>query len=137
MKKRVLFLCTGNSCRSQIAEGLLRHLAGNKYEVFSAGINPTVVNPHAIEVMKEIGIDISSYRSKSVDEFKNASFDFVITVCNNAKESCPYFAGSKMIHWNIEDPAVVKFSTDEKYNAFRTARDKLLRKIHSELLQDI
>ena len=122
MKKKVLFLCTGNSCRSQMAEGLLRHIAGDKYDVFSAGINPTIVNPHAIEVTKEIGIDISQHRSKSVDVFKMQSFDYVITVCDNAKESCPYFAGSKMSHWNIEDPAE---AISNIVGVFRKCRDAI------------
>ena len=86
---RVLILCTGNSARSQMAEGLLRHDAGNVYEVFSAGINPTHVRPEAVAVMREVGIDISGHRSKSVDEFAGQNFDYVITVCDNAKESCP------------------------------------------------
>lgn len=123
MKKRVLFLCTGNSCRSQMAEGLLRHLACYKYDVFSAGVNPTMINPSAIKVMKDIGIDISKQRSKSIDEFRGEAFDYVITVCDNAKESCPYFAGAKMIHWNIEDPAAAKGSESEIIRAFIKSRD--------------
>jgi arsenate reductase len=119
-----------------MAEGLLRHLSGDKYEVFSAGINPSKVNPMAIEVLKEIGIDISGHRSKSVDEFKDKSFDYVITVCDNAKESCPYFAGSRMLHWNIEEPAV-QIQMDKKYEAFRAARDRIMWGIRSELLKDI
>src|SRR5215471_6015801 len=90
-KKRVLILCTGNSARSQMAEGLLRHDAGDLFEVFSAGTRPTIVRPEAIAVMKELGIDISGHRSKSVDEFTGQSFDYVVTVCDNAKESCPIF----------------------------------------------
>ena len=124
-KLKILFLCTGNSCRSQMAEGLLRHMAGDKYEAFSAGIAPTTVNPHAIEVMRKIGIDISGHRSISVDEFKGQPFDYVITVCDNAKESCPYFAGSKMIHWNIEDPTSAVGNSDYVLNAFSKTRDKL------------
>lgn len=124
-KKKVLFLCTGNSCRSQMAEGLLRHLAGGKYEVFSAGVAPSFVNPLAIEAMKEIGIDISRQRSKSVDEFGNESFDFVITVCDNAKESCPHFAGSKMIHWSIEDPVGAGGSREAALAKFGEVRDRI------------
>ena len=92
-KKRVLILCTGNSARSQMAEGLLRHDAGDRFEVFSAGTKPSHVRPEAIAVMRELGIDISGHRSKSVDEFAGQSFDYVLTVCDNAKESCPIFPG--------------------------------------------
>src|ERR1039457_6342079 len=94
-KKKVLILCTGNSCRSQMAEGILRHFGGDRFEVFSAGTKPSIVNPIAIKVMKEIGIDISGHRSKHVDEFKGQKIDYVITVCDNAKESCPIFPGVK------------------------------------------
>ena len=90
-KQRVLILCTGNSARSQMAEGLLRHMAGDRYEVFSAGTRPVGLNPNAVEAMSEIGIDISGQRSKSVDEFVDQQFDYIITVCDNAKESCPIF----------------------------------------------
>ena len=95
MKKRVLILCTGNSARSQMAEGLLRHDAGDRFEVESAGTRPGHVRPEAIAVMKELGIDISGHRSKHVQEFKNQSFDYVLTVCDNAKESCPVFPGTQ------------------------------------------
>jgi len=109
-----------------MAEGLLRHDAGNLYEVFSAGTRPTRVRPEAISVMREVGIDISGHRSKSVDEFAGADLDYVITVCDNAKESCPVFpARTKRIHWSIEDPAAVEGSEEEKLNAFRRARDEL------------
>ena len=117
---RVLILCTGNSARSQMAEGLLRHDAGDVYEVFSAGTKPTRVRPEAITVMREVGIDISGHRSKSVDEFAGQDFDYVITVCDNAKESCPIFpAKTKRIHWSIEDPAAVQGSEEETLTAFR------------------
>ena len=104
IKKRVLILCTGNSCRSQMAEGILRHFAADRFEVFSAGTKPSQVNPIAIKVMKEIGIDISCHRSKHVDEFKGQKFNYVITVCDNAKESCPIFPGVKPMHWPFPDP---------------------------------
>src|SRR5208283_1539147 len=105
-KKRVLILCTGNSARSQMAEGLLRHDAGDRFEVFSAGIEPSRVRPEAIAVMRELGIDISGQRSKSVDEFAGQSFDYVLTVCDNARESCPIFpGGAVIIHQGFEDPA--------------------------------
>ena len=123
---RVLILCTGNSARSQMAEGLLRHDAGNVFDVFSAGTKPTRVRPEAITVMREVGIDISGHRSKSVDEFAGQNFNYVITVCDNAKESCPIFpAKTKRIHWSIEDPATVQGSEEERLAAFRRARDEL------------
>lgn len=104
-RKRVLFLCTGNSCRSQMAEGFLRHMAGDKFEVFSAGVKPTQVNPLAIKVMAEAGVDISKHRSKSVIKFLGKNFDYVITVCDNAKQTCPVFPGEhEKIHWDLEDP---------------------------------
>jgi arsenate reductase len=101
-QKRVLILCTGNSARSQMAEGLLRAMAGDRFDVASAGVAPSSVRPEAIEVMREIGIDISSHRSKSVDEFTDEQFDYVITVCDNAREQCPVFpAQAKMLHWSF------------------------------------
>jgi arsenate reductase len=117
MNKRILVLCTGNSARSQMAEGLLRQAVGDRYEVFSAGTNPTKVRPEAILVMKEIGIDISGHRSKSVDEFVGQNFDYVITVCDHANEICPVFPGTNRLHWSFEDP------TDE--NSFRKIRDQI------------
>ncbi len=104
--KKVLFLCTGNSARSQMAEGLLRHLAGDRFDVFSAGTRPGALNPNAVTAMAEIGIDIAGNRSKSVDEFAGQPFDYVITVCDNARESCPIFpGGGARIHQSFEDPA--------------------------------
>lgn len=123
---RVLILCTGNSARSQMAEGLLRHDAGNAYEVFSAGTKPASVRPEAITVMREVGIDISGHRSKSVDEFAGEDFDYVIAVCDNAKESCPIFPSKTIrIHWSIEDPAAVQGPEEERFAAFRHIRDEL------------
>ncbi len=123
---RVLVLCTGNSARSQMAEGILRSIGKGKIEAYSAGTQPSRVNPSAIEAMNEIGIDISSHRSKSVDEFAQQQFDLVITVCDNAKESCPIFPGApKRIHWSYEDPAAAEGSHDEKLVAFRRVRDDL------------
>ncbi|MCM8831517.1 MAG: arsenate reductase ArsC [Candidatus Omnitrophica bacterium] len=125
-KLKVLFLCTGNSARSQMAEGFLRHLAGDNFEVFSAGVTPTQVNPLAIKVMQEVGIDISKHRSKSVMEFIKDKFDYVITVCDHAKQTCPIFLGEyKKIHWNLEDPANVEGTEEEKLLAFRITRDKI------------
>jgi arsenate reductase (thioredoxin) len=125
-KMKVLIVCTGNSARSQMAEGLLRHDAGNSYEVSSAGTHPSHVRPEAIAVMNELGIDISSHRSKSVEEFAGQEFDFVITVCDNARESCPVFPSTtKRIHWSIQDPASVEGPDGERLAAFRQARDQL------------
>jgi arsenate reductase len=130
MKKRVLILCTGNSARSQMAEGLLRHDAGDKFEVFSAGVDPTSVRPEAIEAMNEIGIDISGQRSKSVDEFKAQQFDYVITVCDNANQQCPMFPGkAERIHWSIDDPAAVVGNEKARLKAFRGARDDLRERL--------
>ncbi len=123
---RVLILCTGNSARSQMAEGLLRHDGGPEYEGFSAGIHPSHVRPEAIQVMREAGIDISTHRSKSVEEFAGQHFDYVITVCDNAKESCPVFpATTKRIHWSLEDPAAVLGSEDQRLAEFRRIRDQI------------
>jgi len=127
--KKILFLCTGNSCRSQMGEGFMRHMAGNKFEVFSAGVEPTEVNPYAIKVMAEAGIDISSHKSKSVNEFLEQEFDYVITVCNHAKQVCPIFPGQyERIHWDIEDPADAKGSEQEKLAFFRKIRDEIKEK---------
>jgi arsenate reductase len=126
MKTSVLILCTANSARSQIAEGLLRHYYGEDFEVESAGTRATHVRPEAIQVMKELGIDISSHRSKTVDEFANRTFDHVLTVCDNAKESCPVYPGhSNRIHHSFEDPAAVQGSENERLTAFRKVRDDI------------
>jgi arsenate reductase len=126
MKERVLILCTGNSARSQMAEGWLRELAGDRFEVFSAGTHPSTVNPLAIAVMRERGVDISGQRSKSVNEFLDQPFDFVITVCDQAAEACPIFPGpAERIHWSFPDPAAVTGTEEEKRNAFRAVRDNL------------
>lgn len=124
-KKRVLILCTGNSARSQMAEGLLRHIAGDRFDVESAGVEPTNVRPEAIETMAEAGIDISDHRSKSVDEFAGQNFDYIITVCDNAKESCPVFPGdAKRVHWPLDDPAAVEGTHAERLAAFRKVRNE-------------
>jgi arsenate reductase len=129
-KKRVLILCTGNSARSQMAEGLLREDAGDRFEVMSAGVAPSQVRPEAIEVMREANIDISNHRSKSVDEFTGQQFDYVITVCDNAYQQCPMFPGkSERIHWSIEDPAKLQGNESERLAAFRSARDDLRRRL--------
>jgi arsenate reductase (thioredoxin) len=125
-KKRVLILCTGNSARSQMAEGLLRHDAGERFDVESAGTKPGMVRPEAIAVMKELGIDISGHRSKHVDEFEGQRFDYVITVCDHARESCPVFFGAaKRLHQSFDDPAALKHSEEERLIVFRRVRDEL------------
>lgn len=126
MKQRVLILCTGNSARSQMAEGLLRNIAGDRFDVESAGTEPSVVRQEAIEALREIGIDISAHRSKSVDEFASQDFDFVITVCDNARENCPYFpAKTKLIHHSFADPAAVAGDEDTRLQMFRRVRDEI------------
>ena len=126
MKKSVLILCTGNSARSQIAEGLLKHICQDRYEVYSAGTKPSIVRPEAIKVLAEIGIDISASRSKSVDEFAGQNIDYVLTVCDNAKENCPYFpATSKIVHYSFSDPAEIQGSEEIRLSAFRKVRDEI------------
>jgi len=128
MKKKVLFICTHNSARSQIAEGLLRSMYGNRYEVYSAGTQPSRVNPYAIKVMAEVGIDISSHHAKHIDVFYGIKLDYVVTVCNQAKESCPFFQGGKeYLHSNFEDPSQVEGSEEEKLAIFRQIRDQIGR----------
>lgn len=125
-KKRVLILCTGNSARSQMAEGLLRHDAGDRFEVESAGTKPSVVRTEAIAVLKEVGIDITAHRSKHVEEFDGQHFDYVLTVCDNAKESCPLFFGTAMrLHQNFKDPAVVAGTQEKRMAVFRNVRDEI------------
>jgi arsenate reductase len=125
-KKRVLILCTGNSARSQMAEGLLRHDAGERFDVESAGTKPGGVRPEAIAAMKELGIDISGHRSKHVDEFDGQRFDYVITVCDNAKESCPVFvSAAKRLHHSFDDPAALHGSEEERLALFRRVRGEL------------
>jgi arsenate reductase (thioredoxin) len=129
-KKRVLFLCTGNSARSQMAEGLLRNYAGERFEVFSAGVAPTQVRPEAVEVMREVGIDISGHLSKSVDEFKGEEFDYVITVCDNAKEQCPVFPGqADRIHWSFDDPAAAAGDENARIGVFRRVRNEITNRL--------
>jgi arsenate reductase len=125
-KKQVLILCTGNSARSQMAEGLLRHDAGERFDVESAGTKPSMVRPEAIAAMTEIGIDISGQRSKHVDEFEGQKFDYVITVCDNAREACPVFFGAvKRLHHSFDDPAAVEGTENERLATFRRVRDEL------------
>jgi len=135
-KKKVLVLCTGNAARSQMAEGLLRHMAGDRFEVSSAGLSPSYVRPNAITVMKELGIDISHHRSKSLDEFLDTRFDYVITVCDHVNERCPIFPGpAKRIHWSIDDP-VAPGGEAAQLEAFRHARDDLQRRLLTFIEQE-
>jgi arsenate reductase len=128
--RTVLFLCTGNSCRSQMAEGLLRHLAGDRFETASAGTHPAGLNPGAIAVMREIGIDISRHRSKSLGDFAGRRFDHVITVCDRARESCPTLPGAtSVLHWSFDDPAAATGSEEERQAVFRRVRDEIEREI--------
>ena len=129
--KKVLVLCTGNSCRSQIAEGYLRKFAGNKASVYSAGVETHGVNPKAISIMAEDGIDISGHTSNNIDEYKDIDFDFVITVCDNAKERCPYFpTNAEKFHYNFPDPAKATGSEEEITEQFRSVR--VMIKTYSE-----
>lgn len=129
-KAKVLILCTGNSARSQMAEGLLRHIAGDRFDVESAGTVASFVRPQAIEAMREIGIDISGHRSKCLDEFLDTPFDHVITVCDNANETCPVFPGAaKRTHWSFDDPAAASGTDDEILAVFRRVRDQIAEKL--------
>jgi len=135
---KILILCTGNSARSQMAEGLLRHLARARVDVASAGVAPTQVRPEAIAAMKEIGIDISTHRSKSIDVFTGQQFDYVITVCENANQHCPVFAGTnRRIHWSIDDPAAVAGTDDIRLKAFRDARIELRKRLNQFIKDEI
>ena len=125
MKKKVLFLCTHNSARSQMAEAFLNALYGNRYESQSAGITPTKVNPYVIKAMAEVGIDISGNRSKSIEEFRGENFNYVVTVCDNARETCPFFPGEKIVHKSFEDPAGFEGSENEKLEKVRHVRDQI------------
>ena len=136
MKERVLILCTGNSARSQMAEGLLRALADNQYDVFSAGSKPSSVNPFAIQAMRERGIDISQQRSKHLNEFIKQPFDYVITVCDVAAETCLIFPGrAQRIHWSFPDPAAVEGNEDVKLQAFRDTRDAIESRLKAWLVE--
>jgi arsenate reductase (thioredoxin) len=137
-KTRVLFLCSHNSARSQMAEGLLRELGGPSYEVFSAGTESTFVRPDAITVMREIGIDISSHESKTLDRYRDQPFDAVITVCDDANESCPVFLGAhRRLHWSFPDPSNVTGPPEQLLRAYRNVRDAIHERISNELLASI
>lgn len=126
MKKKVLFICTHNSARSQMAEGLVNARYGDRFEAYSAGIEPTRVHPLAIKVMAELGIDISHHRSKSIEEFLGQEFDYVVTVCDHAKETCPFVPGAKeYLHAGFPDPAAAEGTEEERLAAFRQVRDAI------------
>ena len=126
MKKKILFVCTHNSARSQLAEGLVNNLCFHKYQAFSAGSTPSKVNTFAIEVLREMGIDIADHYSKSLNEFEGQYFDYVVTVCNNAKDNCPFFPGSnEYVHKSFQDPSSVDGTYQDKLDAFRKSRDEI------------
>ncbi|MCW4026667.1 MAG: arsenate reductase ArsC [Candidatus Bathyarchaeota archaeon] len=125
MEKEVLFVCTHNSARSQMAEGLLNALFGDRYEGYSAGTEPSNVNPYAINAMAEIGIDISTHRSESIEEFRGKTFDHVVTVCDRAREVCPFFPGKRVLHKSFEDPSEFKGAEDETLEQVRRVRDDI------------
>jgi arsenate reductase len=130
----VLFLCTGNSCRSQMAEGWLRRLAGDRFHAFSAGLQPSFVHPLAIEAMREVEIDISGQRSKDVVTFLGQHFSYIITVCDRARDACPIFPGPSMReHWAVEDPATAAGSHDERMRTFRKVRDEIEARVRGFL----
>ncbi|MFQ5864765.1 MAG: arsenate reductase ArsC [bacterium] len=132
-KQRVIFVCTHNSARSQMAEGLLRTLAGERYEVYSAGMESTQVHPMAIKAMAEKEIDISHHTSDHIDEYMDMDFDFVITVCDNAKETCPYFPTNKtQSHWSLEDPAAATGTEEQRLQKFREIRDEIELRISKQ-----
>lgn len=132
-KKNILVLCTGNSARSQMAEGLLKNAVGDRFNVHSAGTHPSIVRPEAIKVLAEIGIDISRNRSKSVNEFAGKPIEYVLTVCDNARENCPYFpAATRLTHHAFDDPAAVSGDEEIKLAAFRRVRDEIKSYIENE-----
>jgi arsenate reductase (thioredoxin) len=135
-RSRVLFLCTHNSARSQMAEGLLKHLAGDRFEAMSAGTEATRVRPLAIRAMEEIGIDISGQESKTLERYLEESFDYVITVCDDANEACPFFPGAQSrLHWSFEDPSRVEGSQEERLAVFRSVRDRIRERIEDDLVR--
>jgi arsenate reductase (thioredoxin) len=135
MKKRILFICTHNSARSQMAEGLLRSLGGDQFEAFSAGTEATLVRPLAIKAMAEVGIDISKQQSKTLERYLKEPFDEVITVCDTAAETCPLFPGAaKMKHWSFPDPSKATESQEEQLAVYRHVRDDIRARIEQELI---
>ena len=136
-KTKILFLCTHNSARSQMAEGLLRHLAGDRFEVYSAGTEATSVRPEAIAAMAELGVDISGQESKTLDRYLGEPFDYVVTVCDDANEACPVFPGAKnRLHWSFRDPSRATGSEEERLEVFREVRDEIRGCIERELVPE-
>jgi arsenate reductase len=134
-KKSALFLCTHNSARSQMAEGLLGHLAGDRFEAMSAGTEATHVRPLAVRAMKEVGVDISEHESKTLERYLGESFDYVITVCDDANEACPFFPGAReRLHWSFEDPSRAEGSEEERLAVFRRVRDRIKDQVQAELV---
>ena len=134
-KTRVLFLCTHNSARSQMAEGLLRHLAGDRFEVMSAGTEATSVRSEAMEAMSELGVDISGQESKTLERYLGEPFDYVVTVCDDANEACPVFPGAEnRLHWSLQDPSRAEGSEEQRLEVFRKVRDEIQTRISEELL---
>ncbi|CAN5234174.1 arsenate reductase ArsC [soil metagenome] len=136
-RHKVLFLCTHNSARSQMAEGMLRRLAGDRFEVHSAGTEATHVRPLAVRAMAEIGVDVSEQESKTLERYLGEPFEYVITVCDAANEACPVFAGAKnRLHWSFEDPAQANGTEEERLEVFRKVRDEIRERIERELLSE-
>jgi arsenate reductase (thioredoxin) len=134
-RSRILFLCTHNSARSQMAEGLLKHLAGDRFEAMSAGTEATRVRPLAVRAMEEIGIDISGQESKTLERYLQEPFDHVITVCDDANEACPFFPGAqRRLHWSFEDPSRAEGSEEERLAVFRSVRDRIRDRVQAELV---
>ncbi len=135
-RQKVLFLCTHNSARSQMAEGLLGHLAGDRFEVHSAGTEATSVRPEAISVMAELGVDVSNQESKTLERYLKESFEYVITVCDAANEACPVFPGARRrLHWSFEDPSQATGTEEERLDTFRSVRDEIRERIEMELVK--
>jgi arsenate reductase len=136
-RARVLFLCTHNSARSQMAESLLRHLAGDRFDAYSAGTEATCVKPLAVRAMDEVGVDISGQESKILDRYLEGPFDYVITVCDDANEACPFFPGARnRLHWSFEDPSRAEGSEQERLEVFRSVRDRIRERIEQELVNE-
>ena len=134
-KVRALFLCTHNSARSQMAEGMLRHLAGNQFKAFSAGTEATHVRPQAIEAMREIGMDISGQESETLERYLGEPFDYVVTVCDDANEACPVFPGAReRLHWSLPDPSAARGTEEERLRVFRSVRDRIRGLVEEELV---
>jgi arsenate reductase (thioredoxin) len=133
--QRILFLCTHNSARSQMAEGLLRHLAGDRFEIMSAGTEATSVRPEAIRAMADLGVDISGQSSKTLERYLGEPFDYVVTVCDDANEACPVFPGAEnRLHWSFRDPSQAQGSDEERLEVFKMVRDEIQARISKELL---